>query len=450
MKAIQSLYRVVCLICLAVLMIACASPSSPATDGATGEPATEEEASTGEEPVTLSYLVDDSEISRSMVQGLVDAYMAKNPNVTINVELRPQGGEGDNLVKTRLATGEMPDLFFYNSGALLQALQPSKTLVDLSGEPFIGNIVESFIPTVSQEGGVFGVPTGTAMGGGILYNKRVYEENGLSVPTTWAEFEANNETLKAAGIPPVIATFGDTWTSQLFVLADYCNIAEEAPEFAEAYTANQTKIATTPAAVRSFGYLQQGFEDGWWQENFATTTFDQGLKMITGGEAAHYPMLSFALGTIAELYPEQASDIGFFGQPGQNGEAPCATIWMPAGTYIPKTSKHIEEAKAFLAFIASIEGTDALTAAVSPQGPYVIKGATLPDDVLPAVNDIAAYIDEGRSVPALEFLSPLKGPSLEQITVAVGSGQMDAETGAANYDRDVEQQALQLGLPGWE
>ena len=44
---------------------------------------------------------------------------------------------------------------------------------------------------------------------------------------------------------------------------------------------------------------------------------------------------------------------------------------------------------------------------------------------------------------------PLKGPALEQITVAVGSGLNTAEEGAGLYDQDVEKQAQQLGLPGW-
>jgi len=143
------------------------------------------------------------------------------------------------------------------------------------------------------------------------------------------------------------------------------------------------------------------------------------------------------------------NEIGFFAQPGTDPDKNGATIWMPAGTYIPKTTKNVEAAKAFLGFIASVEGTDALTAKVTPAGPYLIKGAKLPDDAMPAVKEIAAYIDAGKSLPALEFLSPVKGPSLEQICVAVGSGQMSAEEGAKNYDQDVEKQAKQLGLPGW-
>ena len=290
------------------------------------------------------------------------------------------------------------------------------------------------------------------MGGGILYNKKIFEANGLSVPTSWAEFEANNEKLKAAGVAPVGATWGgtDTWTSQLFVLADYCNVQMAVPDFAEKYTANEAHYSDTPAARKGFERLQEGFEKGWWQEDFGAATFDDGLNMLAEGTIAQYPMLSFPLGTIAENHPDKIQDIGFFGIPGDDAAKNCATIWMPAAIYIAKTSQNVEEAKKFLAFAASVEGTEAMSKAVAPAGPYVIKGSKLPADTLPAVLDIQKYLDDGAAVPALEFLSPVKGPLLEQITVAVGSGLNTAEEAAALYDQDVEKQAKQLGLPGWE
>jgi raffinose/stachyose/melibiose transport system substrate-binding protein len=343
----------------------------------------------------------------------------------------------------------MSDIFFYNSGSLLQALHPTDTLVDLSKEPFIANIVESFVPTVSQNGQIFGVPTGTAQGGGILYNKKVYQELGLSVPKTWAEFEANNEKIKAAGKAPVIATYGTTWTSQLFVLADYYNLQQALPNFATDYTANKLKIASTPPAIEGFNYLQEGNQKGWYQKDYATTKFEQGLKLLADGDGVHFPMLSSSVATIATNSPDKVNDIGFFGIPGTDAAKNGATIWMPSATYIPKTSKHIAEAKDFLAFIASKDGADAITAKISPQGPYLIKGTKLPDNALPAVKDLAAYIDSGKATPALEFFSPVKGPTLEQLCVAVGSGQMTPQDAAANYDKDVEKQAKQLGLPGW-
>jgi raffinose/stachyose/melibiose transport system substrate-binding protein len=56
---------------------------------------------------------------------------------------------------------------------------------------------------------------------------------------------------------------------------------------------------------------------------------------------------------------------------------------------------------------------------------------------------------DGHNGPALEFLSPVKGPALEQITVEVGTGIRSAKDAAALYDQDVEKQAKQLGLPNW-
>ena len=125
------------------------------------------------------------------------------------------------------------------------------------------------------------------MGGGILYNKKIYADLGLTVPTTWAEFAANNEAIKAAGIAArSCATFGDTWTSQLFVLADYYNVQAAVPDFAEQYTTNQIKYATTPAALAGFQHLQEAFEKGWWQEDFGVDKFDDGLRHARRGRDA--------------------------------------------------------------------------------------------------------------------------------------------------------------------
>jgi raffinose/stachyose/melibiose transport system substrate-binding protein len=448
MKKHKLLLTLLSILAILSLLAACgpAATEAPApTQAPAAEPTTAAPA-----PVTLSLLGAQNQNDELMIEALTEAYTALHPNVTFNIEVAAAGGtEVDNLVKTRLATGEMNDIFYYNSGSLLQALHPSDTLVDLSQEPFIANIVESFLPTVSQNGGIFGVPVGYASAGGILYNKKVYQDLGLSVPKTWAEFEANNEKIKAAGISPVLQTYGDTWTAQLFVLADNYNVAQAVPNFAEDYTNNKAKYAAIPAARAGFEHLQEGFEKGWYQQDFATTKFEQGLEMLANGEVPQYPMLTQVMNTVASNWPDKVNDVGFFAQPGPDAAKNGATVWMPLAFYIPKTSAHIDVAKDFFAFVASTAGTDAITAKVTPAGPYVIKGATLPSDVLPFVNDLNGYIDSGNSYPALEFLSPIKGPNLEQICVAVGTGQMTPEEAAAAYDLDVEKQAQQLGLPGW-
>jgi raffinose/stachyose/melibiose transport system substrate-binding protein len=120
--------------------------------------------------------------------------------------------------------------------------------------------------------------------------------------------------------------------------------------------------------------------------------------------------------------------------------------------YIPKTVEgdKLEAAKKFIAFSATQQGCDAYSTGSPPQGPYLSKACNLPADVSKVAKDTQAYFDSGKSSPALEFKSPIKGPSLEQICIQVGTGQVDAKKGAALYDEDVKKQAQQLCLPGWE
>jgi raffinose/stachyose/melibiose transport system substrate-binding protein len=400
---------------------------------------------------TLNFLVDNSEGSVKTGQGLAEAFHAKNPDITIQVQQRPGGAEGDNIVKTRLSTGEMTDVFLYNSGSLFQALKPQQNLVTLTGESWAGQVEDLFKPTVSVGNELYGAPITSSFGGGILYNKKVYEKLGLQVPKTWAEFMANNAKIKAAGIDPVIQSYQDTWTSQLLVLADYHNIAAADPGWAQKYTNGQVKYAQEPA-VKGFQRLEDVHKAGFENKDYRSIKFEKGVSLLAAGKGAHYPMLGVVVGNLAASDPEHINDIGFFGQPGDDAANDGATLWLPAGLYIPKSTEgaKLEAAKKFVAFVASPEGCDAQTKAFPPAGPYMVKGCDLPADVPAAVKDLVAYVKAGKVTPALEFSSPVKGPALEQITVEVGSGLRSAADGAALYDKDVKKQAQQLGLKGWD
>ncbi|TWE08590.1 carbohydrate ABC transporter substrate-binding protein (CUT1 family) [Neobacillus bataviensis] len=379
----------------------------------------------------------------------VSADIEKKYHIKTEIETTPTGGEGDNLVKTRLATGDMSDLLVYNSGSLLQAINPEKNFVDLTNEPFMDNVMDLFKKTVTVNGKVFGVPSGNTSAGGWLYNKKVYAELGLSVPKTWDELMANNEKIKAAGKTAVIGTYKTDWTTQLIYLADNYNVLAQEPDFAEKYTANKAKIADTPAAFRSFEKLAEVYKRGFLNKDFKATTYEQGLKMLAEGTGAHYPMLSSALIAIAKNYPDKLNDIGFFPQPSDNPEQNGLTVWMPGAVYIYKEGKNVEAAKKWVSYFVSPEGVKTYLENMNPEGPLVIKDAKMPDNIMPAVKDMLPFFESGKTNLALEFLSPIKGPSLPQITTEVGSGISSAKKGAEQYDKDVEKQAKQLGLKGW-
>jgi len=396
---------------------------------------------------SLTLLIDNN-TNITGLKAVSDAFTAKT-GIKITYDLRPGGPEGENLVKTRLATGDMDDLSFFNSGSLYLTLNPAKNFVDLTNEPFMAGVIDSFKATVSTGGKVYAVPQGSIMGGGWYYNKAIYAKLGLKVPQSWTELTANLEKIKAAKITPVIASYKDSWTSQLIVLADYYNVQAKNPKFAEDYTANKAHFADTPAALRGFEKLQELYKKGYYNKDASATTFDLALKMLLDGKGANYPMLTFATATMAGLDPVKVNDIGFFAQPGDSAASHGMTIWMPAGISIYTGSKNIEAAKKFVAYTVSAEGLSVSMAAMKPDGPFAVKGIALPAGLLPAVQDLIPYIDAGKTAPALEFLSPIKGPNLPQICVQDGLGLKSPLENAKEYDKDVVKQAKQLGLAGW-
>jgi raffinose/stachyose/melibiose transport system substrate-binding protein len=403
--------------------------------------------SAGAEGTTLSMLMDN----QSSQEGLKAVIAAAQVKLGINVEIeiRPGGPEGENVVKTRLAAGEMSDLCWFNAGSLMQALNPAQNFVDLTKEPFMGTVLESFKSSVTSGGKVYGVPLQTVMGGGWFYNKKVYAQLGLKVPKTWSELLANCEKIKKAGKVAVIGSYKDDWTSQLILLADYYNVQAQKPTFAVDYTAHKYGFADTPIALRGFEKLQEIYKKGYMNKDSLATTYDAALKMLLDGSGAMYPMLTFALPNMAAIDADKVNDIGFFAQPGDKAGSNGLTIWMPAALYLNKNGKNVEAAKKFAAFYISPEGLAAYMTAEKPQGPFAVKGIKLPADILPAVKEMLPYVDAGTTAPALEFLSPVKGPNLPQLCVACGSGLMAPLEAAKQYDKDVEKQAKQLGLAGW-
>lgn len=402
--------------------------------------------------VTLTWLQGSGvQTNIDTAQALADAFHAENPDITIEVDA--SGGSGsdyDNLLKTRLATGEAGDLIWYNSGSQLAGLNPDQTLLNVADQPWVGDLDETFASVVSgQNGAVFGAPLQTSAGGGFFYNIPLYEKLGLTVPKTWDEFLSNAEAIKADGEAGVAQTFGDTWTSQMITLANFYNIYASNEDWAQEYTENKVKFASDPVAEQSFSKLQDLADRDLLNADFASATLDDGLRMVATGEAGHYPMLTGLFSTLQTAAPDNVDDVGFFAIPGDDAQKNGVTVWMPPAVYAPVNTPHPDAVKKFMAFVASPAGCDAILQATGATGPLLVDGCELPSDTPRLVSDLLPYFEDGDNAPALEFLSPIKGPALEQLTVEVGSKIRSAQDAAALYDQDVQKQAQQLGLAGW-
>ncbi|QDZ15718.1 ABC transporter substrate-binding protein [Humibacter ginsenosidimutans] len=404
--------------------------------------------------VTISFLTQNDAADTAQGKALIAAFEKKYPNIKVKMDTQPAGTQGDNLMKTKLSTKTMDDVFHYNSGSLFQALNPKTTMVDLSNESWVKDLDKNFKEVVTAGGKVYGAPLGTSQAGGILYNKKIYEKLGLSVPTTWDEFVANSKKIASAdpGVTPILQSYGDTWTSQLLVLGDFANVAKQDPNWASNYTNNKGDAKyVNPPAFEGFQHTAEIRTDGLVNKDFASMTNAQAMDALATGKAAQYPMLTGAIATVEQDNPDSVNDIGVFAIPAASSSVTSLTVWEPNALYIPNTTTgdKLDAAKKFVAFLNSPAGCDVQNKTGAAAGPYSTSACTLPSSVPALIGDVQNYIKDDKASVALEFLSPIKGPNLETILVGVGSGTTTAQVGAQQYDQDVKAQAQQLGIKGW-
>lgn len=424
------------------------SGSGEGTPAAEDAGSDESSGDSGDKPyagVTLKWWAGNAE-NNPGTQAVMEAATEKL-GMEFEVEVNPGGSEGDNIIKTRMASGDLPDFMAYNSGSKLYDLNPSRGFMDISDWEIVDKFDDAFLSSVTIDGAVYGAPQSSTQAGAVIYYKPDYEELKLEVPHTWDEFVDNCKTLADAGKTPVYFTGGETWATQVLFLGDYYNIAAANPTFADDYTEGKAKYADVPEATRSWTKYEDLVD--YLNADKSAATVTDGNFAIATGEATHWFILTQQLPLILENV-EDPDDIGVFGVPGDDADDHGLTVWEPMSWYVNKDTENVDAIKAFFEFYYSEEALDLYFGTYGANGPSCIKGYELPDSVCSAVRvDMQKYFDDGKTVPALEYQSPIKGTTCEQMTTAVGLGQMSGEEAAAMYDDDCKKSAVQLGYD-WE
>ena len=439
---------------LGLALTGCGGSDGGGSGSGEGTPAAEDAGSdessgdSGDKPyagVTLKWWAGNAE-NNPGTQAVMEAATEKL-GMEFEVEVNPGGSEGDNIIKTRMASGDLPDFMAYNSGSKLYDLNPSRGFMDISDWDIVDKFDDAFLSSVTIDGVVYGAPQSSTQAGAVIYYKPDYEELKLEVPHTWDEFVDNCKTLADAGKTPVYFTGGETWATQVLFLGDYYNIAAANPTFADDYTEGKAKYADVPEATRSWTKYEDLVD--YLNADKSAATVTDGNFAIATGEATHWFILTQQLPLILENV-EDPDDIGVFGVPGDDADDHGLTVWEPMSWYVNKDTENVDAIKAFFEFYYSEEALDLYFGTYGANGPSCIKGYELPDSVCSAVRvDMQKYFDDGKTVPALEYQSPIKGTTCEQMTTAVGLGQMSGEEAAAMYDDDCKKSAVQLGYD-WE
>jgi raffinose/stachyose/melibiose transport system substrate-binding protein len=149
----------------------------------------------------------------------VDAVVTSVPNDTYDATKAAQmtAGSADIVVISFKGFRDTPQ-YAADSKTADVLLAEAGGYLDLTDEPFMANYNPSLIESVKISGRAYAVPTGLSYANGVFYNKQIFADNGLDIPTTWAEMEAVIATLQAASITPFGIGGKDIWPAGLTML----------------------------------------------------------------------------------------------------------------------------------------------------------------------------------------------------------------------------------------
>jgi glucose/mannose transport system substrate-binding protein len=157
------------------------------------------------------------------LNGLFTIYKGRYPDVEI-VNATIAGGAGTNFKavnKARLIGGDPGDTFQLHAGLEVETYNPVEYLQPLD-DVFASEGLEKVFPKdlltlLKYKDHYWGVPVNIHRSNVLWYDKKTFEANGLKPPTTWDEFWAVCEALKAKGIVPLaIGTQGGWEAAHVF------------------------------------------------------------------------------------------------------------------------------------------------------------------------------------------------------------------------------------------
>jgi len=195
---------VVAAIALAATVAACSGTSG---GGAAAPVASSDAKLTG----TLNILVSSAAGSDAGFKAVTDAFKAAHPGLTVS--LTPVPNENYNQSRASRLTAGSVDIVVADPRALPSYVPAANEgddarladqggFLDLTNEPFMKNFNQSVLAETKYKGKNYTVPTGLSYYTGMFYNKKIFTDAGLTVPTTWAQFLTVCAALKAKGIVP--------------------------------------------------------------------------------------------------------------------------------------------------------------------------------------------------------------------------------------------------------
>ena len=265
--------------------------------------------------------------------------------------------------------------------------------VNLTSEPFMKDFSTGALAAVATDGKYYVVPSGADLYTGVFYNKAIFARYGLSVPTTWTQFQSVVQTLKSHGVTPLVIGGHDVWPAGLPMLGTVQSLytVSGMQQLDRALWTDKASL-TSATSVEVLSRIQQLYAD-------AGTSFP-GVSEVTAtadfsaGKAAMWPDGTWNAPTIAQASPPV--QFGYFPLPASDNAADNAVLGgkLDFSFGIPSSAHHKSAALKWLAFYANKVNYSTFTklSGFIPVEPGVSS--------TPFINSLASYMGSSGFTPA--------------------------------------------------
>ncbi len=373
MKA-KLLALILALTMVVTLFAACGgTQEAPAEDTApTADTTTGEEAADGKkfEGVEVSYAgtFAEAELQAVWVKEMGDLW-AEETGGTVDFDFI--GRDNLNSVRSDLLTGNAPDIIDQDLSELTGALLTSEVLLEPLDDILASNPYEDGAAITDNLNGAYELYTHEGVNyfvpyiyitSGFFYDKTMFAENNLTVPTTWDEFIEVNETLKAAGIAPLAAD-GNISFYNCYYFQALSQRLLGAGAFYNAALDETGESWDDPAFLQAAEMVYELSKSGsnYFQDGYAGSAFPAAQSdWAMGGAGMVYCGTWIPLET--SNMTEEDFEFGFFPFPSVEGGKGDATIVEAQlmGFSVPADAKNKDAAKDFIAFCSTKEAADRL------------------------------------------------------------------------------------------
>nr|WP_263323242.1 extracellular solute-binding protein [Neobacillus sp. Marseille-Q6967] len=318
--------------------------------------------SSGEETIELTFFHRwPNQPKKQFFEKAVKEFEETHPNIKIKTEAVLNDSYKEKI-RVVLGSSTPPDVFFSWSGEFAYNFVREGQSLDLTNyinedKAWSDEIIASQFNAFTLDEKVYGIPWSTD-GKAFFYNKKIFKDLNLEVPTTWSELIAVSDKIKEEGLTPI--TFGSKapWTishyigtlNQLMVPQDVID-----KDYDRNNTEGDFSHPGYVQALEKFMELEPYFNKG-----VNSVDHEYSRELFNSGKAA---IGFFQLAEIGLIEPSLKENLGVFNVPGvEGGEGnPDSITAAPEGIMISSKTKHPKEAMEFVKFLTSKEkGTEQL------------------------------------------------------------------------------------------